>query len=79
MKALKRIDREMYKFKPDQMVRRLNEIVEVANSQNISIEQQSTIINSKEVMVYGMQPDGTFGVKKWDKEGDQYTNPTVVI
>lgn len=79
MKTLKRFDRETYKYKPDQMVLRLNEIVGAVNQQNISIEQHSTIIGSSEVMIYGMQPDGTFGIAKWQKDGDSYVNKTVVI
>jgi hypothetical protein len=78
MKSLKRFDREMYKFRPDQMVLRLNDIVDAANSLQTTIEQHSTTLNSKEVIVYGMQPDGTFGIARWDKEGDTYTNKVVV-
>ena len=78
MKTLKRFDRSLYKYNPDQMVLRLNEIVDEINSRSISLEQQSTIINSKEVIVYGLQPDGTFGIAKWTKEGDTYTNKVVV-
>jgi hypothetical protein len=79
MKTLKRFDRSMYKFNPDQMILRLNDLVDEVNARNISIEQHSTIINSKEVIVYGMQPDGTFGIAKWTKEGDIYTNKVTVI
>jgi hypothetical protein len=78
MKSLKRFDREMYKYRPDQMILRLNDMVEVVNGQNVTIEQHSTIPNSKAVIIYGMQPDGTFGIAKWDKEGDNYTNKVVV-
>lgn len=79
MKSLKRFDRELYKYKPDQMVLRLNDIVEALNGQSTSIEQASTILSSKEVIVYGNQPDGTFGIAKWEKEGDSYKNKTVVL
>lgn len=79
MKTLKRFDRSIYKYNPDQMVLRLNDVVDTLNSLNVSIEQHSTVIDSKEVIVYGMQPDGTFGIAKWTKEGDQYTNKVAVI
>lgn len=78
MKSLKRFDREMYKYRPDQMILRLNDMVDAMNGQNVSIEQHSTIPNSKEVIIYGMQPDGTFGIARWDKEGDSYTNKVTV-
>lgn len=78
MKSLKRFDREMYKFRPDQTVLRLNDVVDEINKLQAIFEQHSTIPNSKEVIVYGMQPDGTFGIARWDKEGDAYTNKVVV-
>jgi hypothetical protein len=79
MKTLKRFDREMYKFKPDQMVLRLNDLLGVVNGLGTSIEQASQVIGSQEVIVYGNQPDGSFGIKKWVKQGDQYVSPTVVV
>ena len=79
MKSLKRFDRPMYKFSPDQMVLRLNDIVDVVNGLGVSLEQHSTVINSNEVIIYGMQPDGSFGIAKWTKEGDRYTNKVAVI
>lgn len=79
MKNLKRLDRSVFKYNPDQMVFRLNDVIDTLNKQNISLEQQSTVIDSKEVLIYGMQPDGTFGIAKWDREGDQYTNKVMVI
>jgi len=79
MKLLPRFDRSVFKYTPDQMVLRLNFIVDAINKHNVAIEQHSTIVNSKEVLIYGMQPDGTFGIAKWDKEGDQYTNKVMVI
>lgn len=79
MKNLKRLDRSVFKYNPDQMVFRLNDVIDTLNKQNISLEQQSTVVDSKEVLIYGMQPDGTFGIAKWDREGDQYTNKVMVI
>lgn len=79
MKTLKRIDRELYKFKPDQMVLRLNEIIDNANNMQTSIVQHSTIVNSNKVLVYGMQPDGTFGIARWELAGDTYSNKEVVL
>lgn len=79
MKTLKRFDRNVFKYNPDQTILRLNDIVDVINGQNVSIEQHSTIINSKEVIIYGMQPDGTFGIARWTKEGDTYTGKVTVI
>lgn len=78
MKTLKRFDKELYKFKPDQMVLRLNDVVDTINKLQVSLEQHSTVIGSKEVIIYGMQPDGTFGIAKWNKEGDTYANKVVI-
>lgn len=79
MKTLKRFDREMYKYKPDQTVLRLNDLIDVVNNLGVSIEQSSQIVGSQEVLVYGNQPDGTFGIARWTKQGDQYLNKATVI
>ena len=78
-KTLKRFDQQVYKFKPDQMVLRLNDMVDAINGQTLSFEQVDSTPNSNFVIVYGRQPDGSFGIAKWTKLGDQYTNKTVVV
>lgn len=79
MKRLSRFDRSVYKYNPDQTVLRLNEIVDSINNMGVVLEQSDNTINSKLVIVYGRQPDGTFGIAKWTKDGDTYTNKVTVI
>jgi len=65
---IKRFDRDLYKKRPDQMVLRLNEIANEINSRGRSSQQQRDDTN--DVIITGMQPDGSFGVKHWKKNGD---------
>jgi hypothetical protein len=79
MKSLKKFDRQVYKYNPDQMILRLNDMVDALNFSNVTIEQHSTIIDDHRVIVYGMQPDGTFGIARWLKEGDQYSGKVSIV
>lgn len=68
---LKPFDRQIYKYSPDQMILRLNQIVDTING--ITVALMVTDKDSKTVIITGQQPDGSFGVKKWTKNGDNYT------
>lgn len=70
-KLIPRFDRQVYKYAPDQMVVRLNAIVDKLNSENASVIVEDPKSNT--VIIVGVQPDGTFGAKKWTKTGDNYT------
>lgn len=70
-RPLPRFDRQVYKYAPDQMVVRLNAIVDKINSENASVIVEDP--KSNVVIIIGVQPDGTFGAKKWTKTGDNYT------
>lgn len=70
MKELKRIDRELYKKNPDQFILRLNEVIDFLNRGNFYSETIQK--EGNRVLIAGMQPDGSFGLKYWDREGDRY-------
>lgn len=65
-----KIDRQLFRYSPDQMVMRLNKLIETSNNRNVTLETQEK--NGTTVLVAGVQPDGTFGLKYWDKQGDRY-------
>lgn len=73
-RVLKKFDRQVYKYNPDQMIVRLNEIVEISNRRNYVIELADA--NSNRVLILGYQPDKTFGMKYWEKQGDNYITST---
>lgn len=70
-KILQKLDRQVYKYNPDQMVVRLNEIVDTINSQQVVVMVQDK--TGKDVIFIGNQPDGSFGIKQWLKQGDTYS------
>lgn len=69
-RTLKRFDHELYKRAPDQMVARLNDMVLKANSLDFTHEIRQRGTNR--VIIAGNQPDGSWGLKYWDREGDIY-------
>lgn len=73
-KVLKPIDMQLYKYAPDQMILRLNEIVNVSNSRNLTVEMSNP--GTTRVLISGVQPDKSFGLFYWDKLGDNYANKT---
>ena len=66
-KFFKRFDRSIYKYNPDQMIVRLNEMISFLNSVGEGLELTDTNTNSNEVIVLGKQPDGSFGIVKYAK------------
>lgn len=82
-KPVARIDRELYKRYPDQIIARLNEIIDRQNGTVFGLEIEQR--NGNSVIVIGNQPTNTatpspteFGIVMWEKEGDFYTNPTQI-
>lgn len=67
---LRKFDRQVVKYSPDQLTMRLNEIVANSNGQRFSKEYRQD--NSNVTLIVGVQPDGSFGLKYWEKRGDQY-------
>ncbi len=70
MRVYKRIDRELFRNKPDQMVMRYNEMVDMLNSEQYAKELVSK--DGSQTIFVGNQPDGSFGVKLWNNKGDTY-------
>lgn len=73
-RILKPIDMQLYKYAPDQMILRLNEIVNVSNSRNLTVEMSNP--GTTRVLISGVQPDKSFGLFYWEKLGDNYANKT---
>lgn len=69
-KFIQKFDQTLYKYNPDQMIVRLNEIVDTINSQQVVVMVSDDKTNN--VIFIGKQPDGSFGIKKWLKQGDSY-------
>lgn len=70
MRIFKLFDLELYKRRPDQVILRLNEIIRQLNDNNFFNEVIEK--EGKRVLISGRQPDGSFGLKYWDREGDRY-------
>lgn len=68
MKRLQRIDYELWKRNPDQMVFRINQLIDEINARAVRDEQYKDGDNA--VLISGMQPDGSWGLKYWKKNGD---------
>lgn len=71
MRILQRFDRQVYKYAPDQMVVRLNQIIDKLNGENATVMVEDPKSNS--VIIMGVQPDNSFGVYRWIKKGDEFT------
>lgn len=79
-KPITRIDRELYKRYPDQMIARLNEIIDRQNGSVFGLEIEQR--NGNSVIIIGNQPitaadpsPTEFGIVMWEKNGDFYSNP----
>lgn len=69
-REIRKLDRAVYKYNPDQTIVRLNEIIDAVNQKQLTLEQRQK--GTIRVIISGNQPDGTFGLKYWDKKGDLY-------
>lgn len=68
---IQKLDRQVFKYAPDQMILRLNQFIDEHNRLKVAVEVDEE--GSNNVIIIGKQPDGTFGIKKWIKQGDVYT------
>lgn len=71
MHIIGRVDRQLFKYSPDQMIVRLNDVIDTLNNKQVTVMVEDA--KSNEVIMIGLQPDGSFGIKKWNKQGDNYT------